>query len=224
MKPVTFLGALVLSAGSIALTGAFAPSQAATFSFSCDPVLGADCAGNEGGILDVTSALDAGSYLYTVKVNNTSLAAGITGIGFDFLPDFDASYLVAGSLSVVRADNTNITGYWDVSPGTSSVSQGSSFDGISLSFIDFDAAGDSGGSLDKRAIFNTHAGDDATISFRLTQDLAIDGALLRLQRTGDDGEGSLKLVDIPEPATTAALGLFALAGLGVMKKKERVAP
>lgn len=225
MKTLAFLGASALAAGSIALASTFAPAQAATFTFSCDPALSpADCAGDEGGTLNITSLADGGSFLYTVAVNNTSLAAGITGIGFDFNPDFEFDMFVDGSLSVILADGTDISSLWAVAPNNSPGSpNGSSLTGVNLNFIDFDTAINPG-NINNRAIFNIDEMLDATISFRLTDNLVAEGGFMRLQRTGADGKGSLKLVDIPtavpEPATAMALGTFALLGLAMKKKSQ----
>lgn len=228
----------VFATGLAIISTSFNAAHAVTFNFSCDGSINPnDCAGNEGGSLDVTSVLDSGNYLYTVDVNNTSGAAAITGFGFDFDPDFDLSLLVANSLSVIRADGTDISSRWALSAGTQSVSNGSSFDNISLSFIDFDGADTGGpGGINASGIFNT-TGIDATIQFRFTEDLSAQGGLLRLQRTGTAGGGSLKLVDTngdtpdpdpvttPEPGTAGAMALLALgafASLNVTTRNGRV--
>ena len=201
------------------MMAASAPAHAILFTFSCDPSIPdpeQNCAGNEGGTLDLTSIADSGSFLYTLIVDNVSTLAGITGFGFDFNPDFEATDLVANSLSVIREDGTDISDRWQISAGTQSVSQGSSYDGISLDFIDFDAADIGGpGGINASAIFNTDM-IDATIMFRLTENLIAEGGLLRLQRTGLDGEGSLKLVDTPPPTKVPEPGALALIGMGLL--------
>lgn len=218
MKNQLLFGAIATSAlvmGSAIIAN---PAQALSFNFGCDSSIDpVNCAGNEGGIIDITSSFDSGSYLYTVKVDNTSSIAVVTGFGFDFDPNFQASDLIANSLSVVRADGTNISSRWSLSAGTQSVSNGSSYNGISLDFIDFDGADTGGrGGINASGIFNTTATPlfDGTIQFRLNRDLTAQGALLRLQRTGNGG-GSLKLVNdtVPTPAAVLPIlgGLFGAA-------------
>jgi hypothetical protein len=198
---------------------ASAPAHAILFTFSCDPAIPdpeQNCAGNEGGTLDLTSVFDSGSFLYTLIVDNVSTAAGITGFGFDFNPDFEATDLLADSLSVIREDGTDISDRWQISAGTQSVSQGSSYDGISLDFIDFDGADTGGpGGINASGIFNTDV-IDATIMFRFTENLIAQAGLLRLQRTGLDGEGSLKLIDTPPTTPVPEPGTLALIGMGLL--------
>lgn len=196
-----------------------------TFDFSCDPSLGSNnCAGDEGGSITIDYTDNNTFFTYDITIDNVSTNALVTGFGFDFTPEFVLANM--SNFSIERYDGTNyidITSKWAVSEGSQQVSNGSSFDGIKLDFIDFDAAW-TGGGVDKYGIGNFGT-LDAKVTFDYASLLTADGALLRLQRTGDDGEGSLKLVNstvtVPEPGTIALLGL-GLLGLGARRLSTRV--
>lgn len=216
--------------GSIAtittsLVGMGSAQAFTSFTFGC--TISSDCAGNEGGILDIYSTDNGDStFTYKINVNNTSLNALVTGFGFDFTPDFDISLISDFSAQRIGSDGStleNVTNNWKLSEGEQSVSSGSSQNGIKLDFIDFDAAR-SGGSVNTYAIAN-YSNFDGFFSFKSTQNLTASAGLLRLQRTGTDGNGSLKLVDqtpeeVPEPMTI--LGTMFAGGFGyLMKRKQK---
>jgi hypothetical protein len=208
----------------LALAGT-ANADPITFDFSCESDGGADCAGDEGGsiTINITDNGD-GSFTYDIDIDNVSLMALVTGFGFDFTPDFDITQMSDFSVARLEADNTytDVTSNWAVSEGTQSVSNGESFNGIFLDFIDFDAA--QTGNVNAYAIANNGT-LDGDISFNYTSMMTVGGALMRLQRTGTSGEGSLKLVastpptDVPEPGTLGLLGL-GLLGLGLARRRK----
>ena len=137
-----------------------APAEAANFSFGCDPNIdSANCSGDESGTLDLqVTDLGNSEFLYKVSIDNTSSNnATVNGFGFDFTPNFKIDSLVNGSVKAEIWDgsaftesvftNGNKSGQSTWSIGTNSNSNsGSSYTGISLSFIDLvgDTSGNSG--------------------------------------------------------------------------------
>jgi hypothetical protein len=219
----TLIGAIAtITTGLVGMGSAQAFTSLTSFTFSC--TISSDCAGNEGGILNIGSEQNGSNFTYTIEVNNTSFNALITGFGFDFTPDFDISLISDFSATRIGSDGStleDVTSKWKLSEGTSSVSSGSSQNGINLDFIDFDA--DQTKSVNDYAIAN-YSTFDGFFSFKSTQDLTATAGLLRLQRTGTDGNGSLKLVDqtpeeVPEPMTI--LGTMFAGGFGYMMKRKQ---
>jgi hypothetical protein len=217
----TLIGAIATI--TTGLVGMGSAQAFTSFTFSC--TISSACAGNEGGILDIYSTDNGDStFTYDIQINNTSLKALVTGFGFDFTPDFDISLISDFSATRIGSDGStleDVTSKWKLSEGTSSVSSGSSQNGINLDFIDFDA--DQTKSVNDYAIAN-YSTFDGFFSFKSTQDLTATAGLLRLQRTGTDGNGSLKLVDqtpeeVPEPMTI--LGTMFAGGFGYMMKRKQ---
>ena len=207
----------------LALAGT-AQAAPITFNFSCDASLGSDCAGDEGGSITLTTSdLGGGLYDYNIEIDNVSIAALVTGFGFDFTPDFDVTQM--SNFSMERWNGSSyedVSANWQVSEGTQSVSAGTSFGGVFLDFIDFDV--DQTQSVNQYALGNLTT-LDGIASFTSTQNMTASGALLRLQRTGENRDGSLKLVDstttvtVSEPATLGLLGL-GLIGFGMARRRK----
>ena len=217
MKKLTALLAGSAALASVALS---APAQAASFNIGCTGS-DADCNG-ESGTLSITYD---GSSLYTVEIDNMATNdATITGFGFDFGDAFDFSEIQVASFTA-SVGGSDVSADWSISDGNQNVSAGTSYSGISLDFINFDAK-----SQGQQGSIANSGGLDATFTFTSTQDFLANagGGLLRFQSSGIDGEGSLKLVctdsdgcvseKVPEPVS----GLVSLLGLsvaGLLKKR-----
>ena len=217
MKNIT-----TLLAGSAALaTIAFAnPAEAVVFNFSCDPAINStDCAGNEGGTLEfLSTALGNGTYEYTMNINNTSPSALVTGFGFDFGSGFNFSSITSTSAKRLASNGTTYENVnWNFTPGTSSVSSGSSYgsSGNNLTIIDFDA--DQQGNVNANAVFNRSTTNfDGIFKFTSTQNLTASAGLLRFQSTGTNGNGSLKLLNTTPPESVPEpMGLLGMVGVGL---------
>lgn len=231
--------------GAIAVTGAamvsVAPAQGATFNFSCDPAISAvDCSGEESGSLDFSSlgGNTTSGYTYEIKIDNTSTNnADITGFGFVFDKEFAITNWSLTAYTDTDPSGTDWTNYWTID-GNSSV-KGSSYDGTPLKTLNFNFVAEDGTGNDKDAAGNPIDDDiknwnlssfDGILTFTSDTELTALSSLLRLQTTGANGEGSLKLLctdtgscettDVPEPLTVMG-SLAALGFAGTLRKKQR---
>jgi len=236
MKTLAFLGASALAAGSIALTGAFAPAQA--FVFSGGSVTGIttddigssftinfdgnvetnDIAGLTSKALFTLAGFDGLSALFDVKLTNTSsspIGSRVSVLGFDITPDISGATSIGDfDITVLNSALPNQFGDIDLcvkGAGGSNNCQGGGGEGVT-----------NGQSLD----FNLELAWSNTVqSFNLSnfgvRYQSITGTSFGTSGTGR-GTPEEPPVSVPEPAATAALGLFALAGMGLMKKKSQV--
>jgi hypothetical protein len=240
MKTMAFFGASALAAGSIALAGTFAPAQAFTFSggsvtgitaddigssFTIDfdgSVEETDVAGLTSEALFTLTGFDGLSALFDVVLTNTS-SGDITGsrvsaLGFDIAPDISGA-TVLGDFAVTVLDSAFPNQFGDIDLCVKNGQANNCQGGV--------GTGNDGGPLIGNS-FNfdlTLAWSDEISSFDLSnfgvRYQSIDSSALGLR--GDSGTGrGTPTTSVPEPAATAALGMFALVGLGMSKKKNKV--
>lgn len=206
MKTMAFLGASALAAGSIALAGTFAPAQALTRTgVSCEAA---------ATFFDPAYLLCDGAFRGNDVPNNEAEALSI----FDGLST-DLGF--AGTWTVDEADKSDSAnnGVFTSNPETT------------LGTLNFDTTqfGLFGISLKASNAFSLYLFDGGTTGINSIDFSTIGTATNRRGQAQDLSHASFFAftpddpgdVDVPEPATAAALGTFALLGLA-MKKKTKV--
>ncbi|MBD2426797.1 hypothetical protein [Phormidium sp. FACHB-1136] len=213
MKTLAFLGASALAAGSIALSGTFAPAQALTSTgVSCTAASGLfnpmymECWGafegndvSEGGS-DNSSGLIALLTEYTTNKGLLGTWSASTADKSDNNPGNGVFTSNPTTNSGILTFDTAKVGLFGISLKASNSFSLYLFDGgtTGISSINFNTIGTSlTGGPNPQGQGLSHAS-----FFAFTPD--------------DSGD-----VDVPEPATAAALGTFAMLGLA-MKKKTKV--
>jgi hypothetical protein len=202
MKKAAFFGASVLSAASIALTGAFAPAQALTSS-------GTAC---NSAIFDPMYLLCAGAFLGNDVPNNETEALSI----FDGL---STSLGFSGTWSVNTDDKSDSAGNGVFTSNPETTEGTLTFDTAKFGLF--------GISLKAADSFSLYLFDGGTEGITSIDFQTIGTAVNRRSNPQDLSHASFFAftpdddhTDVPEPATAAALGTFALVGL-VMKKKSK---
>ncbi len=222
MKTMAFLGASALAAGSILAAGSLTSVEAATFSFS--NITGNNAIDAEIGenqfFVDVTS-VEGNQVLFKFS-NIGPEQSTISSIYFD---DGNPAESLQSFLQFTGSTGVSF------SPGGSPPNlPGGNEIGFQSSFT-FTAN-------QPRPRNGINPGEWAGFQFSLLDGITFDDVLGKIN-SGDlriglhavnfETGGSEGFVNngnghtqVPEPATTAALGLFALVGLGMMKKKSEV--
>lgn len=232
MKNIAFLGASALAAGSIALAGAFAPAEAFTFSggsvtgITTDDIGSSftikfdgnvktnDVAGLTSEALFTLAGFDGLSALFNVVLTNTSsdpIGSRVSVLGFDVSPDISGATSV-GDFNIAVLDSAlpnefGAIGLCVKGGGGSNSCQGGGGAGVFAGeSLNFDLTLNWGSEMSSFDLsnFGVRYQDITGTSFG----------------TSGTGQGTPH-ADVPEPATAAALGTFALLGLA-MKKKTKV--
>lgn len=206
MKTLAFLGASALAAGSIALSGTFAPAQALTLTgVSCDAAK---------PFFDPAYLLCAGAFQGNDVPNNETEA-------LDVFAGLSTSLGFSGTWAVNEADKSDSAGngVFTSNPETT------------LGTLTFDTAkfGLFGISLKAANSFSLYLFDGGTTGISSIDFSTIGTSTNDKGKPQDLSHASFFAftpddsgdVDVPEPATAAALGTFALLGLA-MKKKAKV--
>lgn len=177
-------------------------------------------------IIDNTSPTDLDGAIVGTGGNSP----GITGFGINLDPDTLSlvswtltAYDTTSSLITIGSD----TGSWDWMMDTS-------HEGVIMDYLPHTVGGIDGALYNPLALLDSNntlpGGVNDTYFTTATLEIIFDGApillsdfenyYVRMQNVGLDGEGSLKLNPVPEPATMLLLGsgLLGLAGYGRRKK------
>jgi hypothetical protein len=238
MKTMAFLGASALAVGSLGAMSAFMPAHAFTFSgSSVTGITEADIGSSftikfDGSVvpdstvdgltseaLFTLSSFDGTSALFNIVLTNTSSApidqSRVSALGFDVTPDINGAS-VSGDFSVAVLDSAfpNQFGAIDicVKNGQTNNCQG----GV--------GSGNDGGPL-KGDSFNFDLAlnwSSGISSFDLSNFGVRYQSIAGASKGSGTGKGTPEPTQVPEPAATAALGMFALVGLGMIKKKSEV--
>jgi hypothetical protein len=213
MKTLAFLGASALAAGSIALSGTFAPAQALTST-------GVSCTA-ASGLFNPMYMECWGAFSGNDVANPNSPSDNSSGL-IALLTEYTTNKGLLGTWSASTADKSDTKDTNGVFTSNPETTEGTlTFDskqvglfGISLkasnsfSLYLFDGGTEGITSIDFSTIGTSTNDKDKP------QDLS--HASFFAFTPDDSGD-----VDVPEPATAAALGTFALLGLA-MKKKAKV--
>jgi len=173
---------------------------------------------------DVSNTTDGA--MLQITFNNTSasnMSSLITGLAFDVVDDINS----ISAFSFVDGDGNDISSYYGIGLDVNS----SFVSGNTLVDVEFGTInGVNGG------IFNDD-GNSGNLSATMFPDIAIlileiddpadwslseiNNDILRMQQTGTDGEGSLKLPPVPVPAAVWLFGSGLIGLVGVARRKSR---
>ncbi|MCA1993464.1 MAG: PEP-CTERM sorting domain-containing protein [Coleofasciculus sp. S288] len=215
----TLVGSSVLAAG-VALASSVSPASAASITFDVFDFTGDDAQAQL--ILDDTG----GVVQFTVNVIDPPTTGDLRGVFFNILDD--------SLLSDLQVSGSDVTDFQFGPPGGVDDLGG----GANINPRSFDAGVEIGGSGAGQGDFFTStmftlsriSGGILTLDqffnqdfgVRLTSTTGSEGSS-KLAGTAPDGGNGGEPKPVPEPGTTAALGLFAFCGLGLLKKNRKAA-
>ncbi|MEY3299697.1 MAG: hypothetical protein RLZZ597_2957 [Cyanobacteriota bacterium] len=239
MKKTAFLGASVLALGSLGLSGVFMPANAFTFSGGSVTGITADDIGKyfdvnfDGNVSTnpvegLTSTarfklteFNGLSALFDVDLTNTSSApigSRVSVIGFDVTPDISGATSV-GDFNITVLDSALPNQFGNIGVCVKGGGGGANCQG----------GGGAGASTGESLGFNlalnwSNQLDSFDLSNFGVRYQSITGTTFGTSGTGrgTPQKPEEPPTQVPEPAATAALSMFALAGLGLMKKKDKV--
>ena len=184
--------------------------------------------GDNGGIITFT---DLGNNQLQIDFDNTSVATVfdsgyvnsslITGLVFDIVSDIGAMSVV----SFVDGNSFDLTSLYNVALNVDNkITPGNTVVDLSITT----ATGMEGGiynSDDFGSELTNAFPDIATLVLDITTPdpwslSSISNDILRMQRVGDLGEGSLKLSSVPEPSVLALMGLGLLGVVFTRRRKS----
>lgn len=172
----------------------------------------------------VVTYTDLGSNMLQIEIDNTSsstVSSIITGLVFDIDATINAvtvtSFIDGGGMDLLSAYNVELNLNNNITPNKMVADLAiTTTNGINGGI--YNAAGNSGN------LANTFP-DIAILTLSITDPNpwalnAISNDILRMQRTGVDGEGSLKIPGVPVPAAVWLFGSGLLGLVGVARRKR----
>ena len=216
----TLINSFLLAASVAVLSSAFSPASAATLQFSIEDFTGDDSTAS----ITLDDMVDPGNVKFTVDITGSPNDGDIRGVFFD-INDLGQTFL-PNTLTVtgnqVTSFATDNDGMLVRKGGGNQINPGGPFEVA----VEIGQPGTSEGIIASTMFTVSSSAGNLTLDNFIGENFGV-----RLQATTGD-EGSSKLqgmapekdhggsdVTVPEPASTAALSLFALSAFGVVKKK-----